>query len=215
MEALNLEYRMVEKTIVLDQIDPKEFYGSHNLLVDTLRNFFPKLKIIARGDELKCIGNENDVINFCGKIESLVAFFNSHNSLGEDDITRILSDKEHEKIAANGDLDEVIVFNVAGKPVTARTVNQFHLIDDYKRNDLLIAVGPAGTGKTYTSIALAVRALKNKEVRKIVLTRPAVEAGEHLGFLPGDMKDKLDPYLQPLYDALKDMINHKKLEALL
>lgn len=211
--GLNLNYRMVEKTIILNQIDPKEFFGSHNLLVDILRNYFPKLKIIARGNELKCMGNENDVNIFCGKVESLIAFFNSHNSLSEEDVISILSDEEHEKIAAEGEFDETIVFNVLGKPVTARTVNQFHLIDNYKSNDLLIAVGPAGTGKTYTSIALAVRALKNKEVRRIVLTRPAVEAGERLGFLPGDMKEKLDPYLQPLYDALKDMINHKKLET--
>ncbi|MEE4116218.1 MAG: PhoH family protein [Marinilabiliaceae bacterium] len=204
---------MPEKSIILDEIDPKEFFGSHNILVDILRNHFPRLKIIARGNEIKCMGNDDDVTDFSRKIESLISYFNRHNGLSEDEAERILSDNEHELTASGGGFDEVIVFNVAGKPVTARTVNQFHLIEEYKRNDLLIAVGPAGTGKTYTSIALAVRALKNKEVRRIVLTRPAVEAGERLGFLPGDMKEKLDPYLQPLYDALKDMINFKKLET--
>lgn len=203
---------MVEKVIVLDQVDPKEFFGANNILLDTIRNYFPKLKIIARGNELKCNGIKEDVDYFEGKINSLITFFVSHNSLTEEDLMMILSDIEHEKTSNEGGFDETLVFNVSGKPVTARTVNQFHLIEDYKDNDLLIAVGPAGTGKTYTSIALAVRALKNKEVRRIVLTRPAVEAGERLGFLPGDMKEKLDPYLQPLYDALKDMINYKKLE---
>ena len=204
---------MVEKTIILDQIDPKEFFGSHNVLADMLRNHFPRLKIIARGNEIKCMGNEEDVESFTGKLDSLLAFFNSHNSINEDEAMRILSDSEHEQKAADGGFNETLVFNVSGKPVTARTVNQANLIEAYMVNDLLLAVGPAGTGKTYTSIALAVRALKNKEVRRIVLTRPAVEAGERLGFLPGDMKEKLDPYLQPLYDALKDMINFKKLET--
>ena len=204
---------MVERIITLDQIDPKEFFGANNILIDSIRNFFPRLKIIARGTEIKCIGEEDAVEIFVRKLEALIAFFNSHNSMTEDDLQRILSDEVHEKRAMEGGFDDAIVFNVAGKPVTARTVNQANLIDDYKLNDLLIAVGPAGTGKTYTSIALAVRALKLKEVRRIVLTRPAVEAGERLGFLPGDMKEKLDPYLQPLYDALKDMINHRKLET--
>lgn len=203
---------MVEKIIVLDQVDPKEFFGTNNILLDTIRNYFPKLKIMARGNELKCNGIKEDVDYFEAKINSLITFFVSHNSLTEEDLMMILSDTEHEKTSNEGGFDEALVFNVSGKPVTARTVNQFHLIEDYKVNDLLIAVGPAGTGKTYTSIALAVRALKNKEVRRIVLTRPAVEAGERLGFLPGDMREKLDPYLQPLYDALKDMINYKKLE---
>ena len=204
---------MVEKSLILEEIDPKEFFGSHNILVDMLRNHFPRLKIIARGNEIKYMGNEDDVLIFSRKIESLINYFNKHNGLSEDEAERILGDEVHELTASEGGFDEVIVFNVSGKPVTARTVNQFHLIEEYKRNDLLIAIGPAGTGKTYTSIALAVRALKNKEVRRIVLTRPAVEAGERLGFLPGDLKEKLDPYLQPLYDALKDMINYKKLEA--
>jgi len=204
---------MVEKIIVLDQVDPKEFFGANNVLLDTIRNYFPKLKIVARGNEIKCNGIQEDVDYFEGKMKSLLGFFNSHNGLSEDELLMILSDEEHENTANEGGFDETLVFNVSGKPVRARTVNQFHLIEDYKENDLLIAVGPAGTGKTYTSIALAVRALKNKEVRRVVLTRPAVEAGERLGFLPGDMKEKLDPYLQPLYDALKDMINYKKLES--
>lgn len=208
-----MKSEMVEKVIVLDQIDPKEFFGSNNVLLDTIRNYFPKLKIVARGNQIKCNGIQEDVDYFGGKMNSLISFYNSHNGISEDELIMILSDKEYELTANKGGFDETLVFNVSGKPVTARTVNQSHLIEDYKVNDLLIAVGPAGTGKTYTSIALAVRALKNKEVRRIVLTRPAVEAGERLGFLPGDMKEKLDPYLQPLYDALKDMINYKKLES--
>ncbi|MCD4770219.1 MAG: PhoH family protein [Bacteroidales bacterium] len=204
---------MVEKIITLEQIDPKEFFGVNNTYIDIIRNYFPKLKIIARGNVIKCIGEEEEVKLFSGKIEELISWFAEHNNLKEEDLIRFLSDPDHQKAALGGGFDDAIVFNISGKPVTARTVNQFHLVEDYKTNDLLIAVGPAGTGKTYTSIALAVRALKNKEVRKIILTRPAVEAGEKLGFLPGDLKEKLDPYLQPLYDALQDMINFKKLEA--
>ncbi|MCD4769208.1 MAG: PhoH family protein [Bacteroidales bacterium] len=204
---------MVEKIINLEQIDPKEFFGPGNTFIDIIRNYFPKLKIIARGNVIKCTGEEEEVKLFSEKIEELISWFAKQNNLKEEDLLSFLSDPEHRKAASGGGFDDTIVFNISGKPVTARTVNQFHLVEDYKTNDLLIAVGPAGTGKTYTSIALAVRALKNKEVRKIILTRPAVEAGEKLGFLPGDLKEKLDPYLQPLYDALQNMINFKKLEA--
>ncbi|MEA1885657.1 MAG: PhoH family protein [Bacteroidota bacterium] len=204
---------MVEKIIELEDIDPKIFFGTNNLLIDSIRNYFPKLKIIARGNEIKAIGEEEEVDKFEIKINELIDFFEKHNRLQQEDVERLFSDPDLLKAATDGGMEENLVFNISGKPIRARTVHQFHLVEDYKVNDLLIAVGPAGTGKTYTAIALAVRALKNKQVRKIVLTRPAVEAGERLGFLPGDMKEKLDPYLQPLYDALKDMIHFRKLEA--
>ncbi|HDZ40558.1 MAG TPA: PhoH family protein [Bacteroidetes bacterium] len=204
---------MVEKIIELEDIDPKIFFGTNNILFDSIRNHFPKLKIIARGNEIKAIGEEEEVEKFEVKINELIDFFEKHNKLQQDDIERLFSDPEMSKAAGNGGMEETLVFNISGRPIRARTVHQFHLVEDYRINDLLIAVGPAGTGKTYTAIALAVRALKNKQVKRIVLTRPAVEAGERLGFLPGDMKEKLDPYLQPLYDALKDMIHFRKLEA--
>jgi len=204
---------MVEKIIELEDIDPKIFFGTNNILVDSLRKYFPKLKIIARGNEIKAIGDDEEVARFEIKINELIDFFEKHNSLQNEDIERLFADPDLLKAATNGSMDENLVFNISGQPIRARTVHQFHLVEDYRVNDLLVAVGPAGTGKTYTAIALAVRALKNKQVKKIVLTRPAVEAGERLGFLPGDMREKLDPYLQPLYDALKDMIHFRKLEA--
>ncbi len=204
---------MVEKIIELEDIDPKIFFGTNNILVDSIRSYFPKLKIIARGNEIKAIGKEEEVERFEKKINELIDFFERHNRLQLEDVERLFSDPELSKAVSDGGMEENLVFNISGKPIRARTVHQFHLVEDYEVNDLLIAVGPAGTGKTYTAIALAVRALKNKQVRRIVLTRPAVEAGERLGFLPGDMREKLDPYLQPLYDALKDMIHFRKLEA--
>ena len=204
---------MVEKIIELENIDPKIFFGTNNILVDSIRNHFPKLKIIARGNQIKAIGEEEEVMRFEVKVNELIDFFEKHNILQLEDVERFFSDPEMAKAAGEGSMEEILVYNINGKPIRARTVNQFHLVEDYRLNDLLIAVGPAGTGKTYTAIALAVRALKNKQVKRIVLTRPAVEAGERLGFLPGDMREKLDPYLQPLYDALKDMIHFRKLEA--
>ncbi len=204
---------MVEKIIELVDIDPKIFFGTNNMLADSIRGYFPKLKIIARGNEIKAIGEEEEVEKFEQKINELIDFFERHNRLHQEDVERLFSDPELSKAVSDGGMEENLTFNISGKPIRARTVHQFHLVEDYEVNDLLIAVGPAGTGKTYTAIALAVRALKNKQVRRIVLTRPAVEAGERLGFLPGDMREKLDPYLQPLYDALKDMIHFRKLEA--
>lgn len=204
---------MVEKIIELEDIDPKIFFGTNNMLVDSIRSHFPKLKIIARGNEIKAIGEKEEVERFNIKINELIEFFDKHNHLQQEDVERLFSDTEMSEAVRDVGMEENLVFNISGKPIRARTVHQFHLVEDYEVNDLLIAIGPAGTGKTYTAIALAVRALKNKQVRKIVLTRPAVEAGERLGFLPGDMREKLDPYLQPLYDALKDMIHFKKLEA--
>jgi phosphate starvation-inducible PhoH-like protein len=159
------------------------------------------------------MGEEEEIALFAEKFNEIIDYYKKYNHLDEQDIEKYFFDPEHMKSASDGAFEKVIVFGTSGKPVRARTVNQLHLVDDYSTHDLIIAEGPAGTGKTYTSIALAVRALKNLEVKKIVLTRPAVEAGERLGFLPGDMKEKLDPYLQPLYDALHDMIPLKKLET--
>lgn len=204
---------MSERIIYLDDIDPALFFGPGNIYLDKIVSFFPKIKIIARGNELKCIGEEEDLAVFTGKIGELLAYYTRYNRINEEDIEKYLFDPAHMKSASDGDFEQVLIFGTNGKPIRARTVNQLKLVNDYRTNDLLIAEGPAGTGKTYTAIALAVKALKNQEVRKIILTRPAVEAGERLGFLPGDMKEKLDPYLQPLYDALHDMIPSRKLEV--
>jgi phosphate starvation-inducible PhoH-like protein len=204
---------MTEINIFLEDIDPVVFFGTNNSLLDKIRSFFPKIKIMARGNEIKCMGEETEIMVFAEKFNELIEYYQKYHRLDEQDIEKYLFDAEHMKSAANGEFEQVIVFGTSGKPVRARTVNQLLLVNDYKTNDLIIAEGPAGTGKTYTSIALAVKALKDREVKKIILTRPAVEAGERLGFLPGDMKEKLDPYLQPLYDALHDMLPFKKLET--
>lgn len=204
---------MTEILIFLEDIDPVVFFGTNNSLLDKIRGFFPKIKIMARGNEIKCLGEEAEITFFAEKFNELVEYYQKYHRLDEEDIEKYFFDAEHMKSASRGAFENVIVFGTSGKPVRARTVNQVQLINDYKSNDLVIAEGPAGTGKTYTSIALAVRSLKEREVKKIVLTRPAVEAGERLGFLPGDMKEKLDPYLQPLYDALHDMLPYKKLET--
>jgi phosphate starvation-inducible PhoH-like protein len=204
---------MTEIVIFLEDIDPVVLFGTNNSLLDKIRSFFPKIKILSRGNEIKCLGEKSEITIFAEKFNSLIEYYQKFHRIDEQDIEKYLFDAEHMKSASNGDFEQVIVFGISGKPVRARTVNQLLLVSDYKINDLIIADGPAGTGKTYTSIALAVRALKEREVKKIVLTRPAVEAGERLGFLPGDMKEKLDPYLQPLYDALHDMLPFKKLET--
>jgi phosphate starvation-inducible PhoH-like protein len=204
---------MTEIIIFLEDIDPVIFFGTNNSLLDKIRSFFPKIKIIARGNEIKCMGEEADITVFAEKFNEIIEYYRKYNRLDEQDIEKYFFDTEHMRSASNGEFEQVIVFGTSGKPVRARTVNQLQLVNDYKNCDLVIAEGPAGTGKTYTSIALAVKALKDREVKKIILTRPAVEAGERLGFLPGDMKEKLDPYLQPLYDALHDMLPYKKLET--
>jgi phosphate starvation-inducible PhoH-like protein len=204
---------MTEIIIFLEDIDPVVFFGTNNSLLDKIRSFFPRIKILARGNEIKCMGEEVEITLFAERFNELLEYYNKYHRLDEQDIEKYFFDGEHMKSASNGEFEQVIVFGTSGKPVRARTVNQLLLVSDYKNNDLIIAEGPAGTGKTYTSIALAVRALKEKEVKKIILARPAVEAGERLGFLPGNMKEKLDPYLQPLYDALHDMLPFKKLET--
>ncbi|MCU0376645.1 MAG: PhoH family protein [Bacteroidales bacterium] len=203
---------MTERVILLEGIDPVLLFGPGNRLLDQIQGYFPKIKIIARGSEIKCVGEAEEVSLFAGKIGELLDYYRNYNRVDENDLERLLLDDDHMRTASSGDFEDALVFGTNGRPVRARTVNQLLLVKEYNANDLIIAEGPAGTGKTYTAIALAVRALKNHEVKKIVLTRPAVEAGERLGFLPGDMKDKLDPYLQPLYDALHDMIPFRKLE---
>ena len=203
---------MTERVILLDEIDPVVMFGPNNRLLDQIQSYFPKIKLIARGNEIKCMGEAEEIALFAVKMSELLDYYRHYNRLDENDLERMLLDDEHMHTASSGDFEDALIYGTNGRPVRARTVNQLQLVREYYTNDLIIAEGPAGTGKTYTAIALAVRALKNHEVKKIVLTRPAVEAGERLGFLPGDMKDKLDPYLQPLYDALHDMIPSRKLE---
>jgi phosphate starvation-inducible PhoH-like protein len=204
---------MTEIVIFLEDIDPVDLLGTNNSLLDKIRTFFPKLKILSRGNEIKCMGEEAEITIFAEKFNALLEYYRKYNRLDEHDLEKYFLDDEHMRSSSNGDFENVLVFGTSGKPVRARTVNQLALVSEYRTNDLIIAEGPAGTGKTYTSIALAVRALREREVKKIILTRPAVEAGERLGFLPGDMKEKLDPYLQPLYDALHDMLPFRKLET--
>lgn len=203
---------MIEKSIFLDDIDPRVLFGSKNILFDKLKDAFPKIKLIARGNELKAIGESQEIEFFLSKLDNIFLFVQKKNKLTNDDLVQLLSD-EHEKSepVPLSNPENIIIYGNHGKAVKARTPNQKKLVQHSIHNDLLFAIGPAGTGKTYTAIALAVRALKNREVKRIVLTRPAVEAGENLGFLPGDLKEKLDPYLRPLYDALRDMIPPKKL----
>lgn len=208
-----------ERKITLEEIDPMEIYGVNNRILDRIKRYFPKLKIVARGSEIYLEGSEKDIKLFEERLNTLIEIRQRKRNLNEDDVDRLF-DYENFPEVSQDDLSMPedtynIVYGNDGKVVKARTRNQKRLVDEYYKNDLLFALGPAGTGKTYTAIALAVRALKNKEVKKLILTRPAVEAGERLGFLPGDMKDKLDPYLQPLYDALRDMIHPKKLQALM
>jgi phosphate starvation-inducible PhoH-like protein len=206
---------MIEKIIYLEGIDPVILYGINNVRYERIRNAFPKLKLVARGNEIKAMGDKSEVAAFEKKINLLIAFYHKHNNITDRDIDQILQDDVEIEAQLEEPDTDIIVYGNNGKEIKARTVNQRRLVDDFKANDLLFAIGPAGTGKTYTAIALAVKAFRSKMVKRIVLTRPAVEAGERLGFLPGDMKEKLDPYLQPLYDALHDMIPPKKLESLI
>ena len=199
---------MIEKHIVLEDIDPVIFYGVNNANMQMIKALFPKLRIVARGDVIKVMGDEEEMCAFEEAILALEKHCARYNSLNEEAILDIIKGNKPQ-IEKTGD---VIVYSVTGKPITPRSTNQLKLVKEFDKNDMIFAIGPAGSGKTYTAIALAVRALKNKEIKKIILSRPAVEAGEKLGFLPGDMKDKIDPYLQPLYDALQDMIPAAKLK---
>lgn len=203
----------MEKRISIGNIDPIDFYGVNNSKFNLLKDFFPKLKIVARGDEIIIQGELNDVELLHQKVSALLEHYHRYNMLTVANLKRIIT--EDNTVADPEDNEAVILFGNAGKAIRARTANQRRLVELARTNDLLFATGPAGSGKTYTAIALAVKALRNREVKKIVLSRPAVEAGESLGFLPGDMKEKVDPYLQPLYDALSDMIPPKKLEEYL
>lgn len=202
---------MIEKHIHIEDVDLVAFYGINNANIQMVKAMYPKLRIVARGDVIHVIGDELEMCAFEESIEKLQQHCLKYNSLMEEDVLHIL---KGEKVSREG-VEGIIVYSVTGRPITARSENQQKLVEAYMNNDLVFAVGPAGSGKTYTSIALAVRALKNKEVRKIILSRPAVEAGEKLGFLPGDMKEKIDPYLQPLYDALEDMIPAQKLREMM
>ena len=199
---------MIERIIILDSVDPVTFYGVNNSNLQLLRNLFPKLRMAARGSVIKVIGETGETAEFEKKIHELEAHCAQYNSLSEETIIDIVRGRQPNTLKK----DDVIIYGVTGTTIPGRNANKQKLVQEFTENDLTFALGPAGTGKTYIAIALAVRALKNREVRKIILSRPAVEAGEKLGFLPGDMKDKIDPYLQPLYDALEDMIPAVKLK---
>lgn len=200
---------MMEKLFSLDDIDYQHFWGTNEHTLEFVRLLFPKLKLIVRGEMLKVIGNDEDMESFELKFNAMKQHFERLGRLNENDIMQIM-----ESVSPNGEIElsnDILVHGRNGNLVKAQTANQRRLVQAVADNDMVFAIGPAGTGKTYTAVALAVRALKNKQIRRIVLTRPAVEAGENLGFLPGDMREKLDPYLQPLYDALRDMIPQQKL----
>lgn len=199
---------MNERTVIIDQIDPQTFYGVNNNNISLIRNLFPKLRIAARGNVIKVIGEENETLDFERKIGEIEDYAVKYNKLSEDVIIDIVRGDAPKAIDAEG----VIIFGQNGRPISPRNANQAKMVKSFTENDLTFALGPAGTGKTYIAIALAVAALKNRQCRRILLSRPAVEAGEKLGFLPGDMKDKIDPYLRPLYDALEDMIPQVKLK---
>ncbi len=202
---------MIEKHIVLDDVDPVVFYGVKNANIQIVKALYPKLRIVARGQVLKVMGDDETVADFELQMEKLRRHCKKFNILSEEEVLQLLRGEEIARVQSS----DVLVYTTQGKPIQARSQNQKHLVDLYACNDMVFAIGPAGSGKTYLSIALAVAALKNKQVRKVILSRPAVEAGEKLGFLPGDMKDKIDPYLQPLYDALEDMIPVQKLQELM
>lgn len=198
-----------EKIIHLPQIDPLELFGTNDSRFKLIKSYFPKLKIVARGDTIKAIGDPMELERFQRKFELILWHLDTYNRLNEAAIERMMN-SDPEEVRNSAQRDDVLVYGPGGTVVTARTVNQRRLVEAHEANDMVFAVGPAGTGKTYTAVALAVRALKEKQVKRIILTRPAVEAGENLGFLPGDLKEKLDPYLQPLYDALLDMLPYEK-----
>ncbi|WP_300925281.1 PhoH family protein [uncultured Duncaniella sp.] len=199
---------MIERIVIIDNVDPQTFYGVNNANISLIRNLFPKLRMAARGNVIKVIGEESETAEFEKKIHAIEAHASKYNKLDEEAIIDIVRGDPPKEVNAEG----VIIYGQNGKPIAPRNANQARMVKSFAENDLTFALGPAGTGKTYIAIALAVHALKNKQCRKIILSRPAVEAGEKLGFLPGDMKDKIDPYLQPLYDALEDMIPQQKLK---
>ena len=202
---------MIEKHIVLEDIDPVMFYGVNNAHLQMIKSLYPKLRIVARDNVIRVLGDEEEMAKLEEDIEQMRKHLLKYNMLNDEDILDIVKGKQTKADSVKG----VLVYSISGRPIKSRSENQQQLIDAYEKNDMVFAVGPAGTGKTYLSIALAVKALKEKAIKKIILSRPAVEAGEKLGFLPGDMKDKIDPYLQPLYDALEDMIPAVKLQDMM
>lgn len=202
---------MNEIILELTEISPREFFGQQNEHIDLLKKYFPKLKIVARGNKIKAFGDEELLEEFERRFDLLTQHFIKYNKLDENSIERVLTSSDDQELESSKNSGETLVHGVSGRLIKAQTANQRRLVDASKKNDMVFAIGPAGTGKTYTGVALAVKALKEKQVKKIILTRPAVEAGENLGFLPGDLKEKLDPYMQPLYDALRDMIPAEKL----
>ena len=203
---------MNELILELEEITPKDFFGPQNKNIELLKKYFPKLKIVARGNKITAFGDEELLEEFDKRMEMLLSHFGNYNKIDENMIERVLTSDSKEDYETSFTSGEVILHGVNGRLIKAQTSNQRKLVDAIRQNDMVFAIGPAGTGQTYTGVALAVKALKNKEVKRIILTRPAVEAGENLGFLPGDLKEKLDPYMQPLYDALRDMIPHEKLD---
>ncbi len=204
---------MSEVIIPIDTFNPVEFFGVNDSNLEVLRKSFPELKLVARGNEIKVIGDEKNIHVFSEKINRLIQHYQKFGSLTADNVEHFLSEKGKDPVPNGQPTNDVLVFGQNGIMVRARTVNQKKLVESAEKNDIVFAIGPAGTGKTYTAVALAVRALKNREIKRIVLTRPAVEAGENLGFLPGDLKEKIDPYLRPLYDALYDMIQGEKVKT--
>ena len=202
---------MNELILELTEISPREFFGQGNENIDILKKYFPKLKIVARGNKIKVYGDEPLLEEFDKRFDMLTQHFAKYNKLDENVIERVLTSNGKEDYDSPENSGEVLVHGVSGRLIKAQTVNQRRLVDASFNNDMVFAIGPAGTGKTYTGVALAVQALKERQVKRIILTRPAVEAGENLGFLPGDLQEKLDPYMQPLYDALRDMIPAEKL----
>jgi len=200
-----------ELILELLEIPPRDFFGQGNENIDVLKKYFPKLKIVARGNKIKAYGDEELLEEFDKRFDMLTQHFAKYNKIDENTIERVLTSNGKEDYESPENSGEVLVHGVSGRLIKAQTVNQRRLVDASLKNDMVFAIGPAGTGKTYTGVALAVRALKERQVKRIILTRPAVEAGENLGFLPGDLQEKLDPYMQPLYDALRDMIPAEKL----
>ncbi len=204
---------MNELIIELTEINPREFFGLQNSNIQLLKKYFPKLKIVARGSKMKIYGDEDLLEEFDIRLNMLLEHFGKYNKLDENVIERILTSESKADYETSANSGETLLHGVGGKLIKAQTANQRKLVESSNKNDMVFAIGPAGTGKTYTGVALAVKALKEKQVKRIILTRPAVEAGENLGFLPGDLKEKLDPYMQPLYDALRDMIPSEKLDS--
>ncbi len=206
---------MGERSFVIENLTPVEFYGPEDENMDLIRDYFPKLKIIARGEIIKILGSDDDIARFAGMMDFLCRHYEMHGELSRKQVHEFFHDNTSGESPYQSPEKDVLVYGRAGKVIKALTINQRKMVKSCGRHDMLFAIGPAGTGKTYTAVALAVKALRQREVKRIILARPAVEAGENLGFLPGDLRDKLDPYLQPLYDALRDMLPHQKLHSYL